>query len=291
MRPSSGPRWIAALLVTHSVALSGGLSGTRPAAAGSLEKFEKPHKAPPSSQPSSSGSSSSSSSSSSSTSSPGSGDGTLAALFWCTVLLPITGICLNPYHHAVSDPYGPDFPPRAPGQPPEYRLPEQHLRHFEVHVGGFVAKNADVFARTFGLRSHFGPLIVGGTWDRLYETPEPGSLARLDLVRIHATSALTADLTNRLEIYPMAGALLMRGTENTWAFDLGLEARVYPISPLSVRASTFASIFRYGPTLFDTRLELGLSFDRFELHGGLRWLTQAHAQGFAGPTAGLTVRL
>ncbi|MBL8717502.1 MAG: hypothetical protein JNL79_16065 [Myxococcales bacterium] len=264
--------------------------------AGSLDKFEKPHKAPaPSSDEDSSKKKSSSSSSSYSSTSPssssGSGsDGTLAALFWCTVIVPILGACAAPYHRPVVDPYSPDPKPWAPDEPAP-RRPELQYRHWEAHVGGFVASNEAVFARTMALRGYAGPMVFSAAWDRMYETPAPGELARLDLVRFGVSSNPVGDATQRVEIYPWMGALLMRGTENHWAFDLGLELRIYPASPLSIRASSFASIFRYGPVLFDTRLELGVSFDRFELHGGLRWLTQAKEQGFAGPTAGLTVRL
>ncbi len=264
--------------------------------AGALDKFEQPHKPPPAPAPSepepekkkshghhgsptwNSGSSGSSSEGA---------DGTAYGYVLCTLVLPVLGACLAPRQRALVDPYQAPLPSYGPPGP----LPEVRLRHYETDIGGFVAKNEGVFARSLAVRAFPGPFAIMASWDRLYETPKPGELARLDLVRFGVSSNTLARLGPQVEFYPWIGALLMQGTVRTWAFDLGGELRVYPISPFSLRASTFASIFRYGPTLFDTKLEVGVSFDRFELHGGLRWLTQANAQGFAGPTAGMTIRL
>ncbi len=169
---------------------------------------------------------------------------------------------------------------------------ESRVRHVEVTVGGFVARDEHVFSRTLGLRAFLGPMVLSTSWDRMYETPpEPGALARLDFWRFHLSSNLLGGVARSVEIYPHMGAALMKGKRATWAFDAGLEARVYPWRPLAISASSIASVFKHGPALFDTRVEAGVAFERFELRAGIRWLWQHRAQGFAGPVATFVTRL
>lgn len=195
------------------------------------------------------------------------------------------GAILTPPHRPALDPYeGPSIP-----------LPNRtgiEVRHFEVAVAGFVAESDSIFARTLSLRLFPGPMAITASWDRMYETPpDSRSLARLDLVHLDLSSDLLATWARGVELYPRMGALLLAGKGSTWAFDGGLEARVYPYRPFTVAASSLAGIFAHGPVLFDTQIEAGVSYDRFELRAGIRWLYQHRAQSFAGPTGTLVVRL
>lgn len=211
------------------------------------------------------------------------------------------GAVFTPAHRPTLDPYDGLWvaaPKRAPDDPydapPRLHAPyarEGRLRHAEVSVGGFVARDEHVFSRTLGLRLFLGKVVVSGAWDRMYETPpEPGSLARLDFYRFHLSSNLLGGVARHVELYPHMGAALMKGKRATWAFDAGLEARVYPWRPLAIHASSIASVFKHGPALFDTRVEAGVAFERFELRGGVRWSWQHRAQGFAGPVATFVAR-
>lgn len=169
---------------------------------------------------------------------------------------------------------------------------ESRLRHIELTTSGFLARNEAVFAHTMGLRVFLGQVVAIGAWDRLYETPpDAGALARLDLYHLHFTSNLLGGSARTFELLPLMGLGVMHGRETTGAFDLGLDMRLYPARPLTLAMSSVASLFAHGPALFDSRFEAGVSIDRFELRGGLRWLYQYKAQGFVGPVASVVVRL
>lgn len=211
---------------------------------------------------------------------------------------PLWGVTFAPPNRPTLDPYDGGWVALPPpthdygGEGvPRPRIPESRLRHLEVSMGGFIAPQEAVFSRTMSLRLFLAQFVLSGSWDRMYETPGDGSLARLDFYRFHLSSNMLGGAAKYVEIYPQMGAALMHGTQSTWAFDAGLEARIYPYRPLALMLSSIASIFGEGPVLFDTRAELGVSFDRFELRGGLRWLYQHQAQGFAGPVASVVVRL
>jgi len=173
----------------------------------------------------------------------------------------------------------------------EPRLPENRIRHIELTTSGFVARNAPVFSRTFGLRVFLGQIVASASWDRMYETPGDGTLARLDLYRFHLTSNLLGGLSRSVEVYPLMGLGIMKGTNLHGAFDAGLEFRIYPVRPLTLSLSSIASVFAEGPVLFDSKLEAGLTYGRVELRGGVRSMYQHRAQGFFGPIASLVVRL
>ncbi|MGZ3424112.1 MAG: hypothetical protein ACXVEE_39995 [Polyangiales bacterium] len=261
----------------------------REAGAGALDNFEDAHKKPPPkspspSQPASSGSNESSSSSGSSSGSSSSG-GTLPPEVFLGFVPALWGAILVPPHRPALDPY----------QGPSVELPNRGgipIRHLEASIGGFVAQSEYVFARSFALRLFPGPTAFTAAWDRMYETPpDPGSLARLDLYRFDVSSDLLATWARGVELYPRMGTLLLSGKRSTWAFDGGLELRAYPYRPLTVAVSSMAGVFAHGPVLFDTQVEAGVSYDRFELRGGIRWLYQHHAQSFAGPIGTVVIRL
>ncbi len=173
----------------------------------------------------------------------------------------------------------------------EHRLPESRIRHVELTTSGFVAQNADVFSRTFGLRVFLGQVVAAASWDRMYETPNDGTLARLDFYRFHITSNLLGGSSRSVELFPLMGVGVMKGHAAHGAFDGGFDMRVYPMRPLTFAISSIASVFSQGPVLFDTKFEAGLTYDRVELRAGLRWMYQYRAQGFFGPIASLAVRL
>jgi hypothetical protein len=170
-------------------------------------------------------------------------------------------------------------------------VPEHRVRHVEFTTSGFVARNEPIFSRTFGLRIFLGQVVAAASWERMYETPNDGSLARLDFYRFHLTSNLLGGFSRSVEIYPLMGLGLMKGTELHGAFDAGLDVRVYPRRPLVIALSSIASIFREGPVLFDSKVEAGVAYGRVELRGGLRSMYQYRAQSFFGPMASLIVRL
>ena len=77
----------------------------------------------------------------------------------------------------------------------EPRLPEHRIRHIELTTSGFIARNEPVFSRTFGLRVFLGQVVAAASWDRMYETPNDGTLSRLDFYRFHLTSNLLGGLS------------------------------------------------------------------------------------------------
>ncbi len=213
------------------------------------------------------------------------------------VLFPnLWGAILAPPHRPTSDPYDGLW---VDGTPTRYEdgsvgapwIDERRVRHLELTTSGFVADNTAVFSRTLGARVFLGQVVASASWDRMYETPGDGTLARLDFWRFHLTSNFLGGSSRALEVYPLLGFAWMQGNRGTGAFDAGLDLRLYPLRPFMFAMSSVASVFRYGPVLFDSRFEAGLTFDRVELRAGLRWMYQHDAQGFLGPMASLTVRL
>ncbi|MBI2394458.1 MAG: hypothetical protein HYV09_33115 [Deltaproteobacteria bacterium] len=284
------------------------------AGAGALGGFEDAHKpSSGSSSSSSSGSSSSSSSSSSccssslsssssssssSTSSASSGGGAELTPDVAFAMFPnLWGAAFAPPHRPTSDPYdGLWLDARKvrdveDGSMREPRLPEHRVRHIELTTSGFSARNEAVFSRTFGLRVFLGQVVASASWDRMYETPEDGAIARLDFYRFHLTSNVLGGSSRSVELYPLMGAALMKGARATGAFDAGLDLRIYPARPLAIVLSSIASVFAHGPALFDSRAEIGVTYDRVELRAGVRSMVQWRAQGFWGPTASIVVRL
>ena len=217
---------------------------------------------------------------------------------WLLFCPPLWGVVLAPPNHPTVDPYDMKYGTWASersvtsdGEEDWHHVPDAKIRHAEVTVGAFTARDENVFSRTLGLRIFLGKLAVSGSWDRMYETPGDGSLSRLDFYRFHLSSNALGGSARSVEIYPLMGAAVMHGSESTGAFDAGLEARIYPSYPFTIYASSIASVFARGPVLFDTKVEAGVSIDRFELRAGLRWLYQHQAQGFAGPMASMVIRL
>lgn len=280
------------------------VTSPRIAAAGALDRFESAH-APSSPSSSSSrepGRASSSSSApaapslpTSSPSRPGGREikvddayGYVLAPLVFACFAPFFGVAYAPRHRPRLDPYDRTWEPARTEE--LNATDESRMRHWEVTVSGFTARNEAVFSRTFGVRAFPASWVLAYDWERMFETPGDGSLARLDRHRWHVTSNPLAKLT-RSELFPIAGASLMRGNHATWGIDVGLEARIYPVRPFAFAASSVATIFFRGPVLFDSRAEAGLTFDRFEIRAGIRSLWQRGAQGFFGPTATIAIRL
>lgn len=204
--------------------------------------------------------------------------------------LPAYGAILAPHHRPRLDPYDRDFVPERTNEETP-KVSEGRLRHVEASIGGFVSTGEPIFARSVGVRAHPGPIVVGYSWDRLYETPEPGALARLDLHRALFSSNLLAT-SARAELLPIIGASWLDGRTTTFGLDFGLEARLFPIRPTTLVVSSLLTIPTEGsPAFLDSKVEAGVVFERFEFRAGIRSLYRGRNQSFWGPTATLAVRL
>lgn len=211
-------------------------------------------------------------------------------------MIPVfSGLCLSEPYRVALEPYGAERAPFVRARRDEetgetsYASQGPDVRHVELSLGGFAAVDDRVLGPSGSARLFLDPAMIRLDWTRLYEPGAP-SLGSLDLFRAHFGSNLVGAHVPGLEIYPQAGVLILHGREATPAFDTGLEARVLPARPFVIRAESFVSIFERGPVLFDTRLEPGVTFSRFEVRGGLRWLYQPDAPSFIGPSAELAVR-
>jgi hypothetical protein len=296
------PAWVAVFVLGALVA------APRDArAGGALGRFEGAHTSSGSSSSSSSSSSGSSSKSSdsnddandsndSSESGGGSGDTSAVGCLAAIATVVLAGVCMPPARIAI-DPYDGDDIYVRPHVDPDtnarfYPGGSPIARNGELSLSGFAATNERVYAHDLQLRGWLGPVMGGAEWDRYYEPSKTGSADTLDLFRAHVGSNFLGPLVPHLELYPLVGATAMRGAAGViGAFDVGAEARVYPVRPLAIYASSIVSIFAQGPVLVDSRAELGVALGRVELRIGGRSLFQPGAQSFLGPVASVVLRL
>jgi hypothetical protein len=298
-----------------------GLLVTSPAfAGGALDRFEEPHRTKPSPKPQPSSDdddddddddaydSSWSSTDTDDDDDGGGGDSTggQIALFGLCLIPPFGFSCFMPPHRQSVDVYdekhGPIVrpPPSEEADRPavtsEARFTDEdfeRVRWVELGAMGFFAANERwVGSHELAFSAWLGPVRLHSRWERFYErVPDTGELDNLDLFAVHLGSNVVGPLVPGLELYLLAGMLAMYGEVWTPAFDVGLEARIYPTDPLAIAASTMITVFEQGPVLLDMRLEAGITIDRFELRAGPRWLYQGDdVQGFWGPTATFAAR-
>ncbi|MBW2455606.1 MAG: hypothetical protein JRI68_13895, partial [Deltaproteobacteria bacterium] len=231
-----------------------------------------------------------------------------ADIRWALVLPclapPFAFACFHPSHRLSAKPYhrrGLYVEPRGPRSEAAPALASdatyadvdrRRVRYFELQATGFRAFN-ESWLMGHELTGTFwaGMVLFRGSWERLYEqVEETGATDDLDLFTGHLGSNVLGPFVDSLEMYWWFGALAMRGEAWTPAFNLGAELRFYPVEPVAAYSSTMVSIFEYGPVLVDTRWQVGVALDRFEVRVGPRWLYQGDAQGFWGPSAALAVR-
>jgi hypothetical protein len=317
-----GVRALFVLILLSSVLTSVAWGG------GALDRFEKPHRPSRSSDDDDDSSSSSSSRSRRSSSDDRSHDGgwyssddddgvsssgeslrpsdeglEVLAFVPCLVVPLFAPACLHPVHFPSREPYhrrGLYVEPREPRSEVSPALmsestftPEDadRKRWFELEASGFRAFNEEwILTHQLRMHGYFGAVTLRASWEHFYEQLPTGAFDHLDLLRFHTGANLLGPWVEQVELWGLAGALLMKGNEVTPAFDVGAELRIYPREPLAMHSSAIFTIFEHGPVLVDTRWELGVVLGRFEVRAGPRWLYQGEAQGFWGPSASLATR-
>ena len=222
----------------------------------------------------------------------------------CMFLVPAQFGCFHRAHHVSAKPYHRGGLYVHPLEDPSEVTPAvfssqtyteedwDRWRWFELEVTGFRAMNeADILTHDITGRLWLGPVFLRASWERFYERiPETGQFDVLDLFRFHLDANLLGPYLDWIEFYGGIGASILRGQQVTPAFDVDLDMRVYPVDPFTFRAATTFSIYEIGPVLADSRFQLGVAIDRFEVRAGPRWLYQGEAQGFWGPSASMAVR-
>jgi hypothetical protein len=286
-------------------------------AAGALDRFEDAHRPAPSPKPKPHDDSKSSSSSSTSSndddddddggsgSSDESGAGAQIALLFACMVPPFGFACFQPPHRVSVEVYDSAGNYIRPPDSPDADVPAlfseasftdksmHRARWIELGLLGFFAANERwVGSHELAFSAWLGPVRWHSRWEHFYETvAETGELDHLDLVAGHFGANVLGPWVPGLELYLLAGAMVVHGEAWTPAFDVGLEARIHPVEPLALASSAMLSIFGEGPVLLDMRLEAGVALGQVELRAGPRWLYQGEeAQGFWGPTASLTAR-
>jgi hypothetical protein len=165
-------------------------------------------------------------------------------------------------------------------------------RHAEIALSLFAPLRAPVFAADLSIRAHLKYVVLAASWERFVEPRARGRLDSLDLVRVRAGGNVLGGRSSHIELYPLLGAMYFRGpTLTTGAFDVGIEARAYPVYPVALLGSFAILVFGRGQPLVDSRIEAGLALGPFDLRLGLRYLKQEPAESYLGPTLTLVTRL
>jgi hypothetical protein len=165
-------------------------------------------------------------------------------------------------------------------------------RYADVGLTLFGPLNERVFSAEVAARAYLKYFVIGAAWERFVEPLPRQQPDTLDLAHLRVGGNVFGGNIQSVELYPLLGATLFSGPSvTTGGFNMGLEARAYPLRPLAVQTSFAAIVFGQGKPLFDTRLELGLGLGRVDVRMGLRYLFQEPAQSFLGPTLALLVRL
>jgi hypothetical protein len=295
-----------------------------PASAQALRKFEEPHSpSPPSTSSSSSSNSSSSSSSSfwsggdpspsssSSSSWPssshrsGSSDWNFLAAIGTALYevghdarpsspseQPKTFLGIDPYADSHWGAYTRKWTFNESEGQWERRDNAVDIRGGELKLNAFMATAHTVYASDVGVRGYLQLFVAQASWERFYEPrPEVGRTDTLDMFRAHVGPNIFGSMLKEAEVYVLAGGAVMKGQNAPVpAFDIGIEARAYPVRPFALYGSGFVSIFGNGPALVDGRFEVGVAVGRFDIRGGIRMLKQEPEQSFFGPIASVTLR-
>lgn len=236
--------------------------------------------------------------------SDGEGDGAALLIAVCLVP-PFLPACLHPAYRVAREPYregGLYLEPQgdrgqdelfAPSHRPYLSSDEAQTRWAELAASGFRAFNEPVvYSHELKLTAWLGPLVVQGWWEHFYEQLEDSDdWDHLDRLGGKLGSNVLGPWVDFAELYLLAGASAMHGEAWTPAFDLELDLRMYPTSPLAVRSTTVLSVFGIGPLLLDTSAQAGVAFGPIEILAGARWLYQGEAQGFWGPEVSLSGRM
>jgi hypothetical protein len=166
------------------------------------------------------------------------------------------------------------------------------IRGGELKLNAFMATAHTVYAGDVGIRGYLQLFVAQAAWERFFEPrPKVGRTDTLDMFRAHMGPNLFGSLIREAEVYLLVGGAIMKGQNAPVpAFDIGIEARAYPVRPFALYGSGFLSIFGHGPALLDGRFEVGVALGRFDLRGGVRMLRQEPDQSFFGPIASVTLR-
>jgi len=313
-------RWVSSVTLALLWALTSW--PTAASAGGALDRFERAHRPPPSSPSQDRDDDRSSSSSSSgdddddddwtmtsdSSDDDDSGGTTDGDIRWALVVPcmvpPLAFACFHPSHRLSAKPYHArglyvepsgtraEAAPAITSDATYADVDRRRVRYFELQGSGFRAFNEDwIMGHELTGTFWAGMLLFRASWERLYEQVEDsGETDELDLFTGHLGANVLGPFVDSLEMVWWVGALAMHGEAWTPAFNLGADLRFYPIEPLAAYSSAMLSIFEYGPVLLDTRWQVGVALDRFEVRAGPRWLYQGDAQGFWGPSAALAMR-
>jgi hypothetical protein len=171
--------------------------------------------------------------------------------------------------------------------------PEQRraFRWLDLGVSGFAALNAErVLTQELEATLFLPKVSLHASWEHFYELMFDGKTDHLDIIAGHLGFNMLGPVAKSAELHLLLGASGMRGKVWTPAFDVGIDARFYPLKPLAIRSSAIVSVFPIGPALLDARAQLGVSIGRFDIVAGPRVLYQGRAQGFWGPSAAVVVR-
>ncbi len=162
------------------------------------------------------------------------------------------------------------------------------VRYAELGLDGNIAPTPGIYGHGVHLRGFISAFVLHGEWTRLHE-PDAANVRSLDLFRGHVGANVLVG-TRWAELYLLAGVLVMHGLETTPAFDMGLEARLYPARPLTLFVQGTSAFFEHGPPFFTARFEPGVSVSRIDLRLGATMIYQSSAISALGPSGSVGLR-